>query len=179
MKTVQEQGLTFVESISATQIAHAVKRVAECINHDYQGREPLFVCVLNGAFIFAADLFRQISLHSRIAFVRLKSYSGTASTGEVRELVELNEDISGRDIIVIEDIVDTGYSMHYYKQHLLNKGARTVEICTFLFKPTALLCPDAKPKYVGMEIPKEFIVGYGLDLDDYCRNLDAIYTLQK
>lgn len=179
MKTIQEQGMTFVESISAAQIADAVKQVADQINHDYEGREPLFICVLNGAFIFAADVFRQISLRTRMTFVRLKSYSGTASTGEVREIVELNEDITGRDIIVIEDIVDTGYSMHYYKQHLLDIGARSVEICTFLFKPTALLCPDAKPKYVGMEIPKEFIIGYGLDLDEYWRNLDAIYTLQK
>lgn len=179
MKTVQEQGMTFVESISVAQIAEAVQKVADRINHDYEGREPLFVCVLNGAFIFAADLFRKVSLRTRMTFVRLKSYSGTSSTGEVRELVELNEDITGQDIIVIEDIVDTGYSMHYYKQHLLDQGAKSVEVCTFLFKPTALLCPDAKPKYVGMEIPKEFIIGYGLDLDDYCRNLDAIYTLQK
>lgn len=159
-------------------ISEAVSRVAGEINRDYAGREPLFICVLNGAFMFAADLFRKITLHADITFVRLKSYTGMGS-GEVREIVNLYEDIRGRDVIVIEDIVDTGNSMHYFKKELFEAGAETVEVCSFLFKPEALQREDARPKYVGFEIPKQFILGYGLDLDEFERNRDAVYALKK
>lgn len=179
MRTIQVQDLTFEESISPDRIAEAVSRVAEQINHDYTGREPLFICVLNGAFIFAADLFRKINLHTDITFVRLKSYTGMSSSCEVREVVNLYEDVRDRDVIVIEDIIDTGQTMHHFLQNLREAGVRSAELCSFLFKPEALTYADAKPKYVGVEIPKEFIIGYGLDLDDFERNRDAIYTLVK
>lgn len=180
MKRIFEaQGMTFEETLTPEMIAGAVERVAGEINQDYAGMEPLFVCVLNGAFIFAADLFRKIRLHSDITFVRLKSYTGTSNSGEVREIVNLYEDIRGRDIIVIEDIVDTGNSMHHFLQALQEAGARSATVCSFLFKPDALQCPDARPKYVGFEIPKQFILGYGLDLDEFERNRDAVYTLKK
>ena len=179
MRTIEAQGMLFEETLTPEMIAAAVTRVANEINKDYEGKEPLFICVLNGAFIFAADLFRKVTLHADITFVRLKSYTGTGTSGEVREIVNLYEDIRGRDVIVIEDIVDTGNSMHHFLHALFEAGARSAEVCSFLFKPEALQCPDAKPKYIGFEIPKQFILGYGLDLDEFERNRDAVYTLKK
>ncbi|MBQ9426487.1 MAG: hypoxanthine phosphoribosyltransferase [Paludibacteraceae bacterium] len=177
-RIIEVQGMTFEETLTPDMIADAVQRLAGEINRDFAGQEPLFICVLNGAFMFAADLFRKITLHTDITFVRLKSYTGTSSSGEVREIVNLYEDIRGRDVIVIEDIVDTGNSMHHFLQGLQEAGAKSAVVCSFLFKPDALQCPDAKPKYVGFEIPKQFIIGYGLDLDDFERNRDAVYTLK-
>lgn len=179
MRTIQEQGLTFDEYLTPAQIEEAVKNVAERINQDYAGREPLFICVLNGAYIYAADLYRHIDLHSEITFVRLKSYEGTSTTGTVRMVIPLQEDIKDRDIIVIEDIVDTGITMHGFKQLLKEQGARSVAVTSFLFKSEALQHADAKPEYIGVSIPNQFILGYGLDYDGYCRNLDAIYVLRK
>lgn len=178
MRTFEAQGMTFEETLTPEMIQKEVARVAGEINRDFAGKEPLFICVLNGAFIFAADLFRKITLHADITFVRLKSYTGMGASGEVREIVNLYEDIRGRDVIVIEDIVDTGNSMHYFKKELFEAGAESVEVCSFLFKPEALQREDARPKYVGFEIPKQFILGYGLDLDEFERNRDAVYTLK-
>ncbi len=179
MRTIQEQGLTFDEYLTPAQIEEAVQKVATRINTDYAGREPLFICVLNGAYIYAADLYRRINLHSEITFVRLKSYEGTSTTGNVRMIIPLQEDIKGRDIIVIEDIVDTGITMHGFKQLLMEQGAKSVAVTSFLFKSEALQHEDAKPEYIGVSIPNQFILGYGLDYDGYCRNLDAIYVLRK
>lgn len=179
MREIEVQGMTFEEKYSREELQEVVKNVAERINHDYEGREPLFICVLNGAFMFAADLFREITLHSTITFVRLKSYTGMSTTGEVREMIGLPEDLKDRDVIVVEDIVDTGHSMHHFLGRLKEAGVRSAEVCTLLFKPDSLQCEDARPKYVGLEIPKAFIVGYGLDLDEYERNHDAIYALKK
>ncbi len=178
MRTVQVKDLSFVECITPAEIARAVTAVAERINADYAGRNPLFICVLSGAYIYAADLYRQIALESEITFVRLKSYEGTATTGEVKMLVPLSEPVQGRDVIVIEDIVDTGTTMHGFKQMLLAEGAHSVSITSFLFKSEALQFPDAKPDYIGISIPNRFILGYGLDYDGLGRNLDAIYVLQ-
>ena len=180
MREIQINGMTFEEIVPPQKIAEAVRCVADRINTDYAGRSPLFVCVLNGAFIFAADLFRQITLPSEIQFVRLKSYIGTKSTGIVREVLgmELKDKIRGKDIILVEDIVDTGTSMHQFRNKLLRFGANSVEISCFLFKPESLKYEDARPKYVGMNVPANFIVGYGLDLDEQARNLDAIYSLK-
>ncbi|MCQ2345798.1 MAG: hypoxanthine phosphoribosyltransferase [Paludibacteraceae bacterium] len=176
MREVQFQGMTFEEMITPSQISEIVSRVAEQINNDYAGRQPLFICVLNGAFVFAADLYRKITLPADITFVRLKSYTGM-SHGEIRQVLPIYEDIRDRDVIVIEDIVDTGHSMHHFMKMLREQGVRSAEICSFLFKPEALEEEDARPKYVGKEIPKRFIVGYGLDLDEQGRNLDAVYVL--
>lgn len=179
MRTVELNNRIFEEYISSEQIRQAVEAVAERINADYAGREPLFVCVLNGAYIYAADLFRRIRLHSEITFVRLKSYEGTSTTGEIRMIVPVQEPVAGRDIIVIEDIVDTGITMHAFKQMLLDQGARSVAVTSFLFKPEALQHPDATPDYIGITVPRKFILGYGLDYDGYGRNLDSIYALRE
>lgn len=176
-KTLNIQGMEFKELYSPEQINGFVEKIAKDINRDYAGKEPLFVVMLTGAFIFAADLFRKITLPSQITFTRLKSYEGTASTGEIAELVNVQEEVKDRDIIVIEDIVDTGYTMHYFKQRLREMGAKSVSVAVLMFKPDALLCQDARPDYIGAEIPKRFIVGCGFDIDEYHRNHDSIYAL--
>ena len=178
MQSVEVNGLIFDEYLSTKKIAEIVSNVAERINSDYAGKEPLFICVLNGAFMYASDLFKCITLPSEITFVRLKSYEGTATTGEVKILTPLSVDIQGRDVIVIEDIIDTGLTMHGFAKQLKDMGANSVELTSFLFKPEALKYADATPKYAGLEIPTKFVLGYGLDFDERGRNLPALYVLR-
>ena len=179
MQSVTVNNLIFDEYLSQQEIATIVSEVAERINTDYAGREPLFICVLNGAFIYASDLFKHITLPAEITFVRLKSYEGTATTGKVNMLVPLQVPIQDRDIIIIEDIVDTGLTMHGFMQQLKDGGARSVELTSFLFKPDSLQFPDATPKYLGKSIPTKFVLGYGLDFDEKGRNLPSLYVLRK
>jgi hypoxanthine phosphoribosyltransferase len=178
MQSIEVNKLIFDEYLSAQKIAEIVNNVADRINNDYAGKEPLFICVLNGAFMYASDLFKRINLPAEITFVRLKSYEGTATTGEVKMLTPLSVDIKDRDIIVVEDIVDTGLTMHGFMHQLRNMGANSVELTSFLFKPEALKHADATPKYIGLEIPTKFVLGYGLDYDEKGRNLPALYALR-
>ncbi len=173
---VKYEGMEFAESISANEIQEAVNRVAAAINADYAGREPLFVCVLNGAFMYASDLMKRITLPCEITFVRMKSYEGTETTGKVNMLIPLQVDVKGRDVIVIEDIVDTGITMHAFMEELRKMGAKSVELTSMLYKPESLRYEDVKPKYYGLAIPPAFIIGYGLDLNEKARNLASIYT---
>ncbi|KXO17358.1 hypoxanthine phosphoribosyltransferase [Prevotella bivia] len=167
---------TFETSIPEAEILERVKRVAEQINKDMAGKNPLFLAVLNGSFIFAADLMRFINIPSEISFVKLASYEGTTSTGEIKEVIGLNEDISGRDVIIVEDIVDTGSTMKRMLETLGTRNPRSLHICTLLLKPGKLAVP-LNVEYVAMEIPNDFIVGYGLDYDQQGRSLRDIYTL--
>lgn len=167
---------TFETSIPEAEILERVKRVAEQINKDMAGKNPLFLAVLNGSFIFAADLMRFINIPSEILFVKLASYEGTTSTGEIKEVIGLNEDISGRDVIIVEDIVDTGSTMKRMLETLGTRNPRSLHICTLLLKPGKLAVP-LNVEYVAMEIPNDFIVGYGLDYDQQGRSLRDIYTL--
>lgn len=167
---------TFETSIPEVEILERVKRVAEQINKDMAGKNPLFLAVLNGSFIFAADLMRFINIPSEISFVKLASYEGTTSTGEIKEVIGLNEDISGRDVIIVEDIVDTGSTMKRMLETLGTRNPRSLHICTLLLKPGKLAVP-LNVEYVAMEIPNDFIVGYGLDYDQQGRSLRDIYTL--
>ena len=178
MASVSVNNRIFDEYVSAQEIARYVSKVAERINTDYAGKKPLFICVLNGAFMYASDLFKQITLPAEITFVRLKSYEGTCSTGEVQVLTGLSADVKGRDVIVVEDIVDTGLTMHGFVKYLKEHGANSVEITSFLFKPDSLQYVDAEPKYVGLSIPTKFVLGYGLDYDELGRNLPALYVLR-
>ena len=179
MASIEVNGKIFKEYVSAEKIAACVKKVAERINTDYAGKHPLFICVLNGAFMYASDLYKQITLPTDITFVRLKSYEGTNSTGEVQVLSGLSTDVTGRDVIVVEDIVDTGLTMHGFIKYLKGQGANSVEITSFLFKPEALRYADAAPKYIGLEIPTKFVLGYGLDYDEMGRNLPSLYALAQ
>ena len=178
MQSVTVNNLIFDEYLSKEEIATLVKDVADRINADYAGREPLFICVLNGAFIYASDLFKNITLPAEITFVRLKSYEGTATTGKVNMLIPLQTSVKDRDIIIIEDIVDTGLTMHGFIRQLKEEGARSVELTSFLFKPDSVQFADATPKYIGKSIPTKFVLGYGLDYDEKGRNLPSLYVLR-
>ena len=164
--------------LTREKIAEQVQRVAAEIRRDCKSENPIFLCVLNGAFMFAADLFRACQMnHAEITFIRFKSYEGTSSTGKVREIMGLSEDIEGRDVIIIEDIVDTGVTAFQLRQMLLGRNPRSVKMATLLFKPESLQL-GTPPEYVGFEIPSKFIIGYGLDLDGEARNLSDIYVVK-
>lgn len=153
-----------------------VRRVAEEINKDYEGQQPLFLVVLNGAFVFAADLMREISVPAEVSFVKLASYEGTSSTGTVREVIGLNTDITGRPIIIVEDIVESGITMAHMIETLKKQNPKSIDICTLLVKPEKLEV-KLDIRYVAMEIPNDFILGYGLDYDGLGRGLKDIYTI--
>jgi len=162
--------------IGAGELDIAIQKVASQINRDTAGENPLFLVVLNGAFMFAADLLKKINGECGVSFVKLASYSGTRSTSQVKELIGLNEDLKGRSVIIVEDIIDTGKTLEALLGTLKNHNAGKVRIATLLFKPAAFVC-DYPIDYIGLEIPNDFIIGYGLDYDGYARNLPDIYKI--
>jgi hypoxanthine phosphoribosyltransferase len=164
--------------LTEDEIQGRVTALAEKINEDLKGEDVLFFGILNGVFLFAADLFRQITLECQVSFIKLASYDGTSSTGKIKELIGWNEDITGKTVVVIEDIVDTGATLERVIGELKLRKAAEVKICTLLFKPEAYT-KDIPIDYIGFEIPNNFVVGYGLDYDGYGRNLKAIYKLTK
>ncbi len=168
----------FVPYLSETEIDSAVEKVARQINADYQGKNPLFLVVLNGAFMFASDLLKKVDIPCEVSFVKLSSYQGTASTHTVRELIGLDHSIKDRDIIVVEDIIDTGITMAATLPGLRNFQAKSVRLATLLHKPDAFL-KDFEIAYIGIKIPNKFVVGYGLDYDGYGRNLKEIYQISE
>lgn len=176
MKKIHVRDREFTVSIPEAAIMQRVAQVAEQINNDLKDENPLFLAVLNGSFMFAADLLRGISIPCEISFVRMASYEGTSSTGKVKELLGLNEDISGRSIVVVEDIIDSGLTMKHLLQTLQQKGPKQVKVASLLVKPGNLKV-DLDVSYCCFEIPNDFIVGYGLDYDGYGRNLRDIYTV--
>ena len=176
MSIVQIKDKRFKTFISEDEIQQRVKAVADKINHDMEGKKPLLLAVLNGSFVFAADLMRHITIPCEISFVKLASYEGTVSTGKVVEVMGLNEDITGRDVIIVEDIVDTGKTMERMLDTLGTRNPNSLHICTLLLKPEKLKIP-LNIEYAAMEIPNDFIVGYGLDYDQEGRNLRDISTL--
>lgn len=176
MENVKIKDKEFALFIPETKILEQIGRVAEEINRDLADKNPLFVCVLNGAFMFAADLMKRVNISSEISFVKLSSYKGTTSTGKLKELIGLQEDIEGRSIVIVEDIVDTGHTMVSVIEQLMQKKPADVRVATLLYKPNALKV-ELKLDYVAMEIPNDFILGYGLDYDGYGRNLPDIYKI--
>jgi len=166
----------FRELISGEAISKRIGEMADQINHDYKGKDIVFLGILNGAFLFAADLFKKIDLKARISFVKLASYQGTRSSGAVKELIGWNEDIKGMEVIVLEDIVDTGHTLELIVGELKIRKVSGVKIATLLFKPDAYK-KKIPVDYVGFRIPNDFVVGYGLDYDGYGRNLPSVYTL--
>jgi hypoxanthine phosphoribosyltransferase len=176
MDIVKIKDKTFKISIPEAEILKHVKEIADRINHDMAGKNPLFLAVLNGSFMFAADLMKMITIPCEISFVKLASYQGVISTGSVKEVIGINEDLSGRTIIIIEDIVDTGLTMKRMIESIGTRNPESVHICTLLLKPEKLQ-EKLDVEYVAMEIPNDFIVGYGLDYDQQGRNLRDIYTV--
>lgn len=176
MKEIKLHDKTFRLSMPEAEILAKIKAVAAQINKDYAGKCPLFLAVLNGSFMFASDLMKEIDIDCQISFVKLASYQGTISTGKVHEVIGINEDLHGRDIIIVEDIVESGKTMVQMKDSLSNRNPSSVKICTLFFKPSKLTV-DLKVDYPAMVIPDDFIVGYGLDYDQLGRNLRDIYTI--
>jgi hypoxanthine phosphoribosyltransferase len=179
MNNIQIEDKDFEIFLENDQITKRIRLIGIQINVDYENRCPVIIGVLNGSFIFMADLVKEINSSCEITFVRVSSYKGTNSTGNIKEVFGLPDDLHNRDVILVEDIVDTGVTIqHILEQVKLQKPA-SVKICTLLFKPAALLTPIPELEYIGFEIPNEFVVGYGLDYNGLGRNLKDIYTVVK
>lgn len=176
MDIVKIKDKTFKISIPESEILKHVKEVADRINRDMADKNPLFLAVLNGSFMFAADLMKLITIPCEISFVKLASYQGVISTGSVREVIGINENLSGRTVVIVEDIVDTGLTMKRMIESIGTRNPASVHICTLLLKPEKLQ-EELDVEYVAMKIPNDFIVGYGLDYDQQGRNLRDIYTV--
>jgi hypoxanthine phosphoribosyltransferase len=177
MKNVTILDKEFKLFIPYEKIKSVVEEMAEKMNNDLAGKNPLFICILNGSFMFAAEIFKRISLlDAEISFIKLASYTGTSSTGSVKELIGLNEDMTGRTVVVLEDIVDSGITISQTIDQIKNMNPSEIKIATLLLKPEALKV-EVPLDYIGMEIPNDFIVGYGLDYNGRGRNLIDIYKV--
>ena len=163
--------------ITEKEIQNRVKALAEKINRDYIGLKPVVLCILNGSFIFTADLVRHFNFPLTVEFVRYSSYSGTKSTGKISKILGMKSEISGQDILIVEDIIDTGYTISHAVEDLKSQNPSSVRIVSLLLKPDALQ-HDVSCEYVGFRIPNKFVVGYGLDYDELGRDLPAIYQLK-
>ena len=164
MTTIKIKDKSFRPSIPEAEILKRVQAVADRINKDMEGKNPLLLAVLNGSFIFAADLMRRLTIPCEISFVKLASYQGTTSTGKITEVIGINEDLTDRTIIIVEDIVESGLTIQRMIESLGTRHPKSVHICTLLLKPERLQVP-LNIEYVAMEIPNDFILGYGLDYD--------------
>lgn len=178
METIQVKDKKFAISIKEEEILKQVDRVAAEINRDFAGKNPLFLSVLNGAFMFTSDLMKRITIPCEVQFVKLSSYDGMDTTGKVKKMIGLNDDIKGRSVVIVEDIVDTGITMKNLLDDLKTQEPAEVDVCALLVKPEKLKV-ELELKYVAMQIPNGFILGYGLDYDGYGRNYPNIYTVVK
>jgi hypoxanthine phosphoribosyltransferase len=166
----------FREFIPEADIKKRIEELALQINNDLRGKDVIFLGILNGAFLFAADLFRRIEFPAKISFVKYASYKGTSSSGEIKELIGWNDDIKGKSVVIVEDIVDTGSTIERIVGELLIRKAAEVRIAALFFKPSAYM-KSIEIDYTGFEIPDNFVIGFGLDYEGYGRNLPSVYTL--
>lgn len=169
--------LEFKPFITEKEIQHAVKKLGKKLNQEYSDRNPLFLVILNGAFIFAADLFRELKITAEVSFIKLSSYHEVKSSGRVREIIGLNHTIFNRNLIILEDIIDTGLTLHYTLEALQDLGAASIEVVTLFLKPDSFK-KRIEVKYIGFEIPNGFVIGYGMDYQGYGRNLKNVF-IQK
>ena len=176
MKRITIKDKTFETSMPEAEIKNRVKELAQQMSRDLEGKNPLLLAVLNGAFIFAADLMREMTIPCEISFVKLASYQGTTSTGTIHEVIGINENLSGRTVVIVEDIVESGLTIKRMMEQLGTRNPASVQVCTLFFKPERLK-EDLKLDYVAFEIPNDFILGYGLDYDQQGRGLKDLYTL--
>jgi len=166
----------FVISIPASEIQRSINRMAERMNKELNGKDVIFLGILNGAFMFAGDLFKKVDIPCQISFLKIASYQGTKTTGTVKSLIGMNEDLQGKTVVILEDIIDTGITIENIMRQLKGFEPAEIKIATLIFKPAAYQ-KDFPIDYVGLEIPNDFIVGYGLDYDGFGRNLEDIYVL--
>jgi hypoxanthine phosphoribosyltransferase len=178
MQLIRVHDKQFEPYLTSEEIALRIKMVAQQINADYSGKRPLFIAILNGSFMFASDLFKEITIDAEICFIKLASYKGSKSTGHVITAIGLDMDIIGRDVIVIEDIVDTGKTLSEFLPQIHHQQPASVKIVALLHKPDAMVYP-VKIDYLGFSIPNKFVVGYGLDYDGLGRNIREIYRLAE
>jgi hypoxanthine phosphoribosyltransferase len=176
--TVQIHDKAFVPFISKQKIQERIAELGAQISADYEGQNPLLIGILNGSFMFAADLMRTLTISAEISFIKLASYKGTTSTGNVVTAIGMEENLQGRHIILVEDIIDTGRTLASFMPDLLQRNPASVRIATFLTKPEALKF-DVQAHYSAFDIPNAFVVGYGLDYDGLGRNLDELYILNE
>ena len=179
MNSVQIEDKDFEIFLENDQINKRTRLIGIQLNVDYENRCPIIIGVLNGSFLFMADLLKEMVVSCEIAFIRLSSYEGTASTGTIKEALGLPHNLHNRDIIIVEDIVDTGLTLKYILEKVHLQHPASVRVCSLLFKPAALREPIPELEYVGFEIPNEFVVGYGLDYNGLGRNLKDIYRAVK
>ena len=178
MNAIKVHDKEFVPFIAEETILHKIKELASKINKEYNNKKPLFIAVLNGSFMFASDLFKEITVDAEICFIKLASYRGTQSTGHVVTAIGLDIDVTERHVIILEDIVDTGKTLHSFLPQLQNQQPASLKIAVMLQKPEALVYP-LPIDYVCMKIPNKFVVGYGLDYDGLGRNIREIYQLSE
>ena len=178
MKKIKVLDKEFEITLSSETIQKRIGELAVELSRDYEGRKPVFLGILNGSFMFASDLFKLISIDAQITFLKLASYQGTVTTGSVKQLIGLNQDIIGQEIVIIEDIVDTGITLENIMRQLSGYQPKSIKIVTLLYKPDSYQ-KDINVDYIGFSIPNEFIVGYGLDYNGFGRNYEDIYTLIK
>ena len=176
MALIKIKDKQFEPYLSAKEIDEVVSKIAKQINKDFKGKKVLFIAILNGSFMFASDLLKKIDLECEISFVKIASYSGTKSTGKVKKLIGLMQSLENRNVIIIEDIIDTGNTLDKLLPTLIAENPKELKLCTLLFKPEAFKA-DFDIHYIGKEIPNKFILGYGLDYDEYGRNLADIYQI--
>ena len=176
MSTVTIKDKSFETYLSEETIQSRVRFIAGQINTDYRDGKPFFIAILNGSFMFAADLFKHLTIDAEICFIKLASYEGMKSTGNVVTSIGLDEDLFGKEVIIVEDIVDTGKTLHQFLPKLMHQQPKSLRIASLLHKSAATVYP-VKPDYVGFDIPDKFVVGYGLDYDGLGRNLKEIYQL--
>ncbi len=178
MDKIQLKDKAFKRFIPEEEIKSAIARVANEIKRDIEGKDVLFVCILNGAFMFASELMAEMDEAYEVTFARYSSYAGTNSTNILREIMPIKEEVAGRTVILLEDIIDTGFTMYHVQEKLRAAGAAEVKLATMLFKPESLRC-ELKPDYVGIQIPPAFIVGHGLDYDGLGRAYRDIYVIDE
>lgn len=178
MQPIKVHDKSFGVYLSANEIQTKVTEIASAINRDYAGKRPLFIAILNGSFMFAADLFKQLTIDAEISFIKLASYKGVKSTGNVITAIGLDQELFGRDVIIVEDIVDTGKTLNEFLPKLMHHQPASLKIAALLHKPEAMKFP-LTIDYLGFSIPNKFVVGYGLDYDGLGRNLKEIYQLAE
>lgn len=178
MQLIRVHDKDFIPYLSQAEIETAIQRLAEKINMEYAGKVPLFLPILNGAFMFAAELFKHINILCEITFIKLASYKGTLSSGEVRISIGLDKDIKNRHVIILEDILDTGKTLSVFIPQLQDQHPASLKIAALLHKPEATI-HEIKPDYNCFKIPDKFVIGFGLDYNGFGRNIPAIYQLKE